>query len=167
MANFGERQVMAEPVARKQIVSPLIHKDFRVRYSLLARGDFAAADLNHQNWTRTQIILKVTRWRGRGGKEFLPKYVLCDGSSALLVMTSSDSTIRPRSSRHFRGIQPHDETWQPGYASYLPPFHQKCGRAHFICKVTGRRRGNPPPDRNRLLLEPQYDHRFFGFFSCV
>jgi hypothetical protein len=53
MANFGERQVMAQPVARRLLVSLLVHKDFRVCYPLLARGDCASAILNHQNWTRT------------------------------------------------------------------------------------------------------------------
>jgi hypothetical protein len=45
---FGEHQVMAQLVAKRGLNFPLIHKDFLVRHSLLARGNFASVNLNHQ-----------------------------------------------------------------------------------------------------------------------
>jgi hypothetical protein len=45
---FGEHQVMAQLMAKRVLISPLIHKDFPVRHALLARGNFAAVHLNHQ-----------------------------------------------------------------------------------------------------------------------
>jgi len=45
---FGEHQVMAQPIATRVLISPLIHKDFPVRHLLLARGNFASVNLNHQ-----------------------------------------------------------------------------------------------------------------------
>jgi len=36
---FGENQAMAQLIAKKVFISPLIHKDFPVRYPLLARGN--------------------------------------------------------------------------------------------------------------------------------
>jgi hypothetical protein len=67
MANLSEHQVMAESVARKQIVSPLIYKGFRVHYSRMARGDFAASDLNHQiissSWS-SQVAASKPHLRG-------------------------------------------------------------------------------------------------------
>ncbi|SRR6266511_2823624 len=52
--SFGECQVMAQLVATRWLVFPLMKKDFRVCHPLLARGDFASATLNHQNWTRAE-----------------------------------------------------------------------------------------------------------------
>jgi hypothetical protein len=46
---FGECQVMAQLVATRLLVFPLMKEDFRVCHPLLARGDFASATLNHQN----------------------------------------------------------------------------------------------------------------------
>jgi hypothetical protein len=45
---FGEHQVMAQLIATRVLISPLIHKDFPVRPPLLARGNFASMNLNHQ-----------------------------------------------------------------------------------------------------------------------
>jgi hypothetical protein len=45
---FGEHQVMAQLIAKRVLISPLIHKDFPVRHPLLARGNFASVNLNHQ-----------------------------------------------------------------------------------------------------------------------
>jgi hypothetical protein len=45
---FGEPQVMAQLIAEKVLISSLIHKDFPVRHPLLARGNFASVNLNHQ-----------------------------------------------------------------------------------------------------------------------
>jgi hypothetical protein len=45
---FGEHQVMAQLIAKRVLISPLINKDFPVRYPLLARGNFASVNLNHQ-----------------------------------------------------------------------------------------------------------------------
>jgi hypothetical protein len=45
---FGERQLMAQSVARRLFVSPLIIKDFRMHSPLFAGGNFASASLNHQ-----------------------------------------------------------------------------------------------------------------------
>jgi hypothetical protein len=44
----GEHQVMAQLIAKRVLISPLIHKDFPVRHSLLARGNLASVNLNHQ-----------------------------------------------------------------------------------------------------------------------
>ena len=38
---------MAQLIAKKVLISSLIHKVFR-RHSLLARGNFASVNLNHQ-----------------------------------------------------------------------------------------------------------------------
>jgi hypothetical protein len=46
---FGEHQVMAQLIAKSVLISPLIHKDFPVRHPLLAHGNFASVNLNHQN----------------------------------------------------------------------------------------------------------------------
>jgi hypothetical protein len=45
---FGEHQVMAQLIAKRVLISPLINKDFPVRHPLLARGNFASVNLNHQ-----------------------------------------------------------------------------------------------------------------------
>jgi hypothetical protein len=45
---FGECQMMAQLIARRWLVPLLIHKEFRVRQPLLARGNFASVNLNHQ-----------------------------------------------------------------------------------------------------------------------
>jgi hypothetical protein len=45
---FGEHQVIAQLIAKRVLISPLINKDFPVRHSLLARGNFASVNLNHQ-----------------------------------------------------------------------------------------------------------------------
>jgi hypothetical protein len=49
---FGECQVMAQPVARRLLVPPLINRDFRGCYLTRARGNLASANLNHQHWPR-------------------------------------------------------------------------------------------------------------------
>jgi hypothetical protein len=56
LAIFGECQVMAQPVARRLLVSPLMNKDFRDCSLILARGNRASATLNHQKWTRAWIL---------------------------------------------------------------------------------------------------------------
>jgi hypothetical protein len=48
LRTFGERQTVAQPIAKSVLISPLINKDFPVRYPLLARGNFASVTLNHQ-----------------------------------------------------------------------------------------------------------------------
>jgi hypothetical protein len=48
IVTFGEHQVMAQLIAKRGFISPLINKDFPVRHSLLARGNFASVNLNHQ-----------------------------------------------------------------------------------------------------------------------
>jgi hypothetical protein len=45
---FGEHQVMAQLIAKRVLISPLIHKGFPVRHLLLSRGNFASVNLNHQ-----------------------------------------------------------------------------------------------------------------------
>jgi hypothetical protein len=45
---FGEYQVMAQFIANRVLISSLINKEFSVRHSLLARGDVASVNLNHQ-----------------------------------------------------------------------------------------------------------------------
>jgi hypothetical protein len=45
---FGEYQVMVQLIAKRVLISPLIHKDFPVSHLLLARGNFASVNLNHQ-----------------------------------------------------------------------------------------------------------------------
>jgi hypothetical protein len=48
-------EVMAQLVATRLLAFPLIQEDFRVCYPLLARGDFASATLNHQDWPRARF----------------------------------------------------------------------------------------------------------------
>jgi hypothetical protein len=45
---FGEYQVIAQLIAKRVLLAPLIHKDFPVRHPLLAHGNFASVTLNHQ-----------------------------------------------------------------------------------------------------------------------
>ena len=45
---FGEHQVMGQLIAKRVLISPLIHKGFPVCHLLLARGNFASVNLNHQ-----------------------------------------------------------------------------------------------------------------------
>jgi hypothetical protein len=45
---FGEYQVTAQLIARRVLISPLINKDFPVSHLLLARGNCASVNLNHQ-----------------------------------------------------------------------------------------------------------------------
>jgi hypothetical protein len=58
LARFGECEGMAQPVARRSLVSPLINKDFRGCSLTLARGNLASATLNHQMWPRARFILQ-------------------------------------------------------------------------------------------------------------
>jgi hypothetical protein len=58
--NFGEYAVMAQPVARSLLVSPLINKHFRGCYLMLDSGNLASATLNHQNWPRARFNLQTT-----------------------------------------------------------------------------------------------------------
>jgi hypothetical protein len=51
---FGEHQVMVQLIAKRVLISPLIHKDFPVHHLLLARGNFAFVNLNHQKWRRAE-----------------------------------------------------------------------------------------------------------------
>jgi hypothetical protein len=39
IVTFGEHQVMAQLIAKRVLISPLINKDFPVRHPLLARGN--------------------------------------------------------------------------------------------------------------------------------
>ena len=48
IVTFGEHQVMAQLIAKRGIIPPLINKDFPVRHPLLARGNFASVILHHQ-----------------------------------------------------------------------------------------------------------------------
>jgi hypothetical protein len=41
-------EMMAHLIAKRGLISPLIHKDFPVRHPLLAHGNFASVTLNHQ-----------------------------------------------------------------------------------------------------------------------
>ena len=45
---FGEHQVMAQLIAKRVLMSPLIHKDFPVLHPLLVRSNFASMNLNRQ-----------------------------------------------------------------------------------------------------------------------
>jgi hypothetical protein len=45
---FGEYQVMAQLIAKRVLISSLIHKEFPARHSRLAHGNFASMNLNHQ-----------------------------------------------------------------------------------------------------------------------
>jgi hypothetical protein len=45
---FGESQMIAPLIARKWLVSPVIHKDFRAYHLPLAHGNCASVTLNHQ-----------------------------------------------------------------------------------------------------------------------
>jgi hypothetical protein len=45
---FGEHQVVAQLIVTRVLISPLIHKDSPVCHPLLARGNFASVNLNHQ-----------------------------------------------------------------------------------------------------------------------
>jgi hypothetical protein len=45
---FGEHHGMAQLIAKRVLIAPLIHKDFPVRHSLLARSNVASVNLNHQ-----------------------------------------------------------------------------------------------------------------------
>jgi hypothetical protein len=46
---FGEHQVMAQLIAKRVLISPLMNKDFPVRHPLLALGNVVSVNLNHQN----------------------------------------------------------------------------------------------------------------------
>jgi hypothetical protein len=48
LRTFGECQMLAQQIARRWLVSLLINKEFRVCHPLLARGNFASVNLNHQ-----------------------------------------------------------------------------------------------------------------------
>ena len=45
---FGEHEVMAQLIAKRVLIFPLIHKDFPVRHPFLARANCASVNLNHQ-----------------------------------------------------------------------------------------------------------------------
>jgi hypothetical protein len=53
---FGECQVMAQMVARRLLVPPLMNRDFRGGYLTRARGYRASATLHHQKWPRAHIL---------------------------------------------------------------------------------------------------------------
>jgi hypothetical protein len=56
LRTFGECQMMAQLIARRGLVSPLIHKELRVCHLLLARDNCAAVNLNHQKCARAHIL---------------------------------------------------------------------------------------------------------------
>jgi hypothetical protein len=45
---FGEHQVVAQFIVKRVLSSPFINEDFPVCHPLLARGNFASVNLNHQ-----------------------------------------------------------------------------------------------------------------------
>jgi hypothetical protein len=45
---FGEHQVVAQRIAKRALISPLINKGFPVRALPPARGNVAYVNLNHQ-----------------------------------------------------------------------------------------------------------------------
>jgi len=45
---FGEHQVMAQLIAKRVLISPLIHKDFQFATRSLLVGNVASVNLNHQ-----------------------------------------------------------------------------------------------------------------------
>jgi hypothetical protein len=56
LRTFGEREMMAQLMARRLLVFLLIKKDFRVCHSLLARGNFVSVNLNHQKCASADIL---------------------------------------------------------------------------------------------------------------
>jgi len=54
LATFGECQVMAQIVAARLLVFPLIKESFRACDPLLNRGNFASVNPNHQKWPRAE-----------------------------------------------------------------------------------------------------------------
>jgi hypothetical protein len=56
IVTFGERQMVAQPIARRLLVSPLINKDFRDCHPLFARGNFASVNPNHQKCRRAGFV---------------------------------------------------------------------------------------------------------------
>jgi hypothetical protein len=54
LRTFSERQAMAQLIARRLLVSPLVNKDFRVCHPVLAYGNFASVHLNHQKCARAR-----------------------------------------------------------------------------------------------------------------
>jgi hypothetical protein len=52
LRTFGEHQMMAQLRARRLLGCPLINKEFRVCHPLLARGNVASGNLNHQKCAR-------------------------------------------------------------------------------------------------------------------
>jgi hypothetical protein len=61
LRTFGERQMMALPIARRWLASPwlaspLINKEFGVCHPPLTRGNFASVTLNHQKWPRADLL---------------------------------------------------------------------------------------------------------------
>jgi hypothetical protein len=64
---FGECQVRAQPVARRWLVSPLIIRNFRGCYFMLARGNLASANLNHQKWPRARLNVQNASLREAPG----------------------------------------------------------------------------------------------------
>jgi hypothetical protein len=97
LASFGECQVMAQLVATRWLVFPLMKEDFRVCHPPLARGDFASATLNHQNWTRAECELIGSK-RGFAAPRIctdcgLKIALVCEPeSSCLQVVTHSQPT---------------------------------------------------------------------------
>jgi hypothetical protein len=59
---FGEHQVMAQLIATRVLISPLMNKDFSVRHPLPARGNFASMNLNHQKCRRVHILYTSAEW---------------------------------------------------------------------------------------------------------
>jgi hypothetical protein len=49
---------MAQRIARRWLVSPLIHKELRVGHPLLARGNFASVNPNHQKCARAGMWVR-------------------------------------------------------------------------------------------------------------
>jgi hypothetical protein len=48
IVNFGEHQMIAQLIAKRVLIFPLINKDLRDCYPLFVRGNFASVNLNHQ-----------------------------------------------------------------------------------------------------------------------
>jgi hypothetical protein len=61
---------MAQLIATRVLISPLIHKEFPVRHPLLARGHFASVNLNHQKCGRADLLYAGGELSG-----LVPKYL--------------------------------------------------------------------------------------------
>jgi hypothetical protein len=86
LRTFGERQLMAQRIARRWPISPWINKELRVCHPLLARGNFTSVNPNHQKCARAALWADIRQTAGYGPRMTLCGYAKSQLSRSILIL---------------------------------------------------------------------------------